>query len=253
MSKKLRFNKRHLRNKKIDELSGIKALNIKVKKLDSRATIPSYAHVGDVGMDATAIEVEYNEEYDMYVYHTGLAFESEYNVAQYLFLRSSNRKTDCYLCNGVGIADSAIYRGEIMFCYKSRVSTYERASLVGIKAYINALNEGKTPKECQEEREAASARIIKMTENLEFAPYKVGDKIGQIVFAHYPTVNLIETDKLNDTVRGANIIKLGNNAVIITIITKLKIVTPLAKTAFEIKFITSIISPTNTTSPIHLT
>ena len=104
------------------ESIGLEDLEIRFKKLDENAVIPSYAYDGDVGMDMTAISVEYDEEKDLYIYHTGLAFESPFNYGQLLFPRSSNRKTDAYLCNSVGIADSAIYRGEIIFCYKNRDS-----------------------------------------------------------------------------------------------------------------------------------
>lgn len=190
--------------KTLREMCGISDLEIKVKKLDDNAVIPSYAHKGDVGMDMTAISVEYDEKYDVYVYHTGLAFESNYNIGQFLFPRSSNRKTDYYLSNSVGIADSAIYRGEIMFCYKSRISTYERANIVGLKAFNKALVEGKDVKECQKEYEISKNRIFEMTKNLEFAPYKVGDRIGQMVFMFYPTVNINIVNELSDTVRGAN-------------------------------------------------
>ena len=98
----------------------MKEIKVKIKKLHPDAVIPSYSHNGDVGMDMTAISVEYDAEKDMYIYHTGLAFESDFNVGQFLFLRSSNSKTEAYLCNHVGIADSAIYRGEIQFRMKNR-------------------------------------------------------------------------------------------------------------------------------------
>ena len=107
---------------KIKNAVGLAPLNIKFTKLDPRAVIPTYAHNGDVGMDLTAIDVEYDEKNDMYIYHTGLGFESDFHYGQLLFPRSSNRKTDAYLCNHVGIADSAIYRGEIMLCFKNRDS-----------------------------------------------------------------------------------------------------------------------------------
>ena len=41
--------------------------------------------------------LEYDEEHDMYIYHTGLAFESNLNVGQFLFPRSSNSKKNAYL------------------------------------------------------------------------------------------------------------------------------------------------------------
>ena len=44
------------------ESIGLEDLEIRFKKLDENAVIPSYAHDGDVGMDMTAISVEYDEE-----------------------------------------------------------------------------------------------------------------------------------------------------------------------------------------------
>ena len=39
---------------------------------------------------------------------------------------------------------------------------------------------------------------------MNFAPYKVGDRIGQMVVLPYPEVKLIEKMELSDTVRGDN-------------------------------------------------
>ena len=120
------------------EAIGQTPLEIKLKKLDKNAIIPEYAHDGDVGMDLTAISVEYDREHDMYIYHTGLAFETDKHYGIFLFPRSSNRKTDAYLCNHVGIADSAIYRGEIMLCFKNRTSLEVRAEIVKNRYFISA-------------------------------------------------------------------------------------------------------------------
>ena len=67
------------------EAIGMQRLDIKFKKLDERAVVPTYAHDGDVGMDMTAIGVEYDKENDMYIYHTGLAFETEKHYGMLLF------------------------------------------------------------------------------------------------------------------------------------------------------------------------
>lgn len=180
------------------------SLEVKFKKLDINAITPTYAHEGDMCMDMVAIGVEYNEMMDTYIYHTGLAFETPFNYGQLLLPRSSNRKTDVYLANSVGIADSAIYRGEICFCYKDRTSTYDRANTIGLKAFMNALSEGKTPQEASKEFELSKDRVYKMTKDLEFAPYKVGDKIGQMMILPYPTVKLVECQELSDSSRGTN-------------------------------------------------
>lgn len=180
-------------------------LDIKFKKLDERAVIPSYAHDGDVGMDMTAIDVEYDKDNDLYIYHTGLAFESPKHYGQFLFPRSSNRKTDAYLCNSVGIADSAIYRGEILFCYKNRESIHSFANMQAMNMFLGLIGTDKhSLTDIKQYTQEIKEDIYKRAENLEFAPYKVGDRIGQMVFMSYPNVNLIHVEELSDSERGEN-------------------------------------------------
>lgn len=204
--------------KEVDALTEKQTLNIKLKKLDERAVIPTYAHYGDVGMDLTAIDVEYDEKNDLYIYHTGLAFESDFNVGQFLFPRSSNCKTDCYLTNSVGIADSAIYRGEIQFRYKNRDSLTLYKELKGQEAYNNALYKGlakysytlkpfqqvlfNAMDEAAKQRQAVVNEIENNARELRYAPYNVGDKIGQMVFMQHPTVNIEVVEELSETERG---------------------------------------------------
>lgn len=152
-------------------------VTIKFKKLNQNAVIPTYAHDGDVGMDMTAIDVEYDQEKDMYIYHTGLSCESDKGYGIFLFPRSSNCKTDAYLTNHVGIVDSFLYRGEIQFRYKNR-DRYR-------KSFWELLS-GK----------------IDVERALSKAPYKVGDRVGQMVVFPHPQVTIWEFNELSDTVRG---------------------------------------------------
>ena len=163
-------------------------------------------------MDMTAVSVEYDVENDMYIYHTGLSFESDFNIGQFLFLRSSNCKTDAYLCNHVGIADSAIYRGEIQFRMKNRESIKSIANREAMNQFIFSLNmtSRMDPRGNLENHIKIATDLYKQVEddvkerakNLEYAPYKVGDRIGQMVFLGYPTVKLVEIDELSETDRG---------------------------------------------------
>lgn len=190
----------------------MKKIEIKLKKLDERAVMPSYAHNGDVCMDLTAISVEYDAEKDMYIYHTGLAFESDFNVGQFLFLRSSNCKTDCYLANHVGIADSAIYRGEIQFRMKNRDSIDTIAEREAMNQFMFSLTmtdkmDGRGDfknhlKISLDVYNNVKKDIYNRAKNLEYAPYKVGDRIGQMVFLNYPTVKIVEVNELSETDRG---------------------------------------------------
>lgn len=94
-------------------------MEIKIKKLDDMAVIPSYAKPGDACCDVTAIGYEYNFEKDLHVYHTGLSFEIPEGYDLKIYPRSSNTKTESYLPNSIGVLDSG-YRGELLVCYKNR-------------------------------------------------------------------------------------------------------------------------------------
>lgn len=91
-------------------------MEVKFKKVHSDATIPSYAHDGDAGLDLTAIS--FTQEYDrsgklVLVYHTGIAVEIPEGYVGLLFMRSSVSKYSVSMTNAVGVID-CIYRGEIM-------------------------------------------------------------------------------------------------------------------------------------------
>ena len=96
-----------------------KTLVVKFKKLNDEAVIPSYAKEGDAGLDLTAVSFEYDETLDAYVYHTGLTMEIPKGYVGLVYPRSSNRKTDAYLTNHVGVIDSG-YRGEVLATFKNR-------------------------------------------------------------------------------------------------------------------------------------
>lgn len=180
---------------------GLANLEVKFKKLNEKAIIPSYAHDGDVGMDLTAISVEYDADNDLYIYHTGLAFESDYHYGIFLFPRSSNRKTEAYLCNHVGIADSAIYRGEIMLCFKNRTSLRQIALESRTIAFFNAIEDGKSVEEAT--KESVDAWFEAFKNPMLFAPYKEGDRVAQMVVLPYPDVKLKEVENLTETDRGS--------------------------------------------------
>lgn len=141
-------------------------MEVKIKCLVKNAVIPSYAHATDAGLDLVATSYEYNDDIKCHVYGTGLAIEIPEGHVGLLFPRSSNRKTESYLTNHVGIIDSG-YRGEIMFSFKTR--DYDKSKIQQL-----------------------------------FKPYEVGNKIGQLIIIPYPKVHFIEVDELSDSDRGEN-------------------------------------------------
>ena len=137
-------------------------LNIKVKKLVPEAVIPFYAKPGDAGMDITCTSFDYDRRNDCYMYHTGLAFEVPEGYVMLIFPRSSNRKTEYYLANHVGVLDSG-YRGELMLAFKKRDDN---------------------------------------SDSFNKPPYGVKERIGQIIILPYPMVQMIESETLSETDRG---------------------------------------------------
>ena len=94
-------------------------MEVKIKRLVEDAVIPAYAHDTDAGLDLVATSYEYKDDIHCHVYGTGLAVEIPEGHVGLLFPRSSNRKTESYLTNHVGVVDSG-YRGEIMLSFKTR-------------------------------------------------------------------------------------------------------------------------------------
>ena len=85
-------------------------MNIKIKKLNKNAVVPSYAKIGDVGLDLTAVSISYTDNY--IEYGTGLAIEIPEGFGGFIFPRSSISNYDLTMCNSIGVIDNN-YRGEI--------------------------------------------------------------------------------------------------------------------------------------------
>jgi|TARA_B110000495_G_C22946996_1_gene554434 dUTP pyrophosphatase len=85
-------------------------MKIKFKKLNERASIPSYANEGDAGMDLVATTITRLSAF--FEYGTDLSMEIPKGYVGFIFPRSSISNTDHYLRNSVGVIDSG-YRGEV--------------------------------------------------------------------------------------------------------------------------------------------
>ena len=106
---------------------------LKFKKLVENAKIPNKATSDSNGFDLTATSKEWHDEFQAFVYGTGIAVEIPKGYVGLLFPRSSVRKYDLIMANCVGVIDSD-YRGEIMATFKI-TNPYQR------KAY-NVYNVG---------------------------------------------------------------------------------------------------------------
>ena len=142
-------------------------MDVNIKKLNENAVIPRYAHTTDAGLDLVATSYEYKEDIDCHVYGTGLAVEIPEGYVGLIYPRSSNRKTNAYMCNHVGVIDSG-YRGEIMISFKNRDNLDYSACEI--------------------------PQLVK--------PYEIGQRVAQMIIMPYPHIDLVEVDELSDSDRG---------------------------------------------------
>lgn len=142
-------------------------MKVKIKKLVEDAVIPFYAKDGDAGMDLTCVNVEYDPYTECEIYHTGIAVEIPKGYVGLVFPRSSNRKTDSYMTNSVGVIDSG-YRGEILVCFKNR--------------------------DCCE----CLIDVMLSRDNA----YKKGDRVAQLIIMPYPQIEFEKVEELSDSERG---------------------------------------------------
>ena len=104
-------------------------MQVRIKKLNENAVIPTYAKEGDAGMDLVATEI-IKDTPEQITYGTGLAMEIRDGFVGLVFPRSSIRKYELVLSNSVGVIDSG-YRGEIQATFKKENGLDSLAYKVG--------------------------------------------------------------------------------------------------------------------------
>jgi dUTP pyrophosphatase len=145
-------------------------MQVKIKKLNPNAVIPTYAKEGDAGMDLVATEI-IKDTPEQITYGTGLAMEIRDGFVGLVFPRSSIRKTGLQLSNSVGVIDSG-YRGEIQ-------ATFNK--IFGGEGMYDEMK-------------------VKEIQPNDY--YKVGDRIAQIIILPYPQIEFEEVEELSDSERG---------------------------------------------------
>lgn len=161
-----------------DELN--KTIPVKCWRENKNIPLPTYAHNGDACCDLYAQSIEYDEEKDRYIVHTGLHIALDEDYECELRPRSSLAKTEYYIVNSPGTIDSE-YRGEILIVFKSRTNVEI------VNALYNLLDEHIN----------ISDNYYLLHVQSDF-PYKVGDRIAQILVRKRTKIEWQEVDKLED-------------------------------------------------------
>lgn len=148
------------------------SVQIKVKRLDEEAILPTRAHDDDAGWDLYALDKplernKYNPKLiqdvlkggEAYIYRTGIAVEIPKGYYLDVRARSSiSNNSSLHLANGAGVVDAG-YRGEILVVFRG---------------------------------------VAPQTQTL----YKKGDRIAQMILTRIPQCGLVEVEELSDSVRG---------------------------------------------------
>jgi dUTP pyrophosphatase len=148
-------------------------IDIKIKRLDERAVLPTKAHNTDAGFDMTAISLEF-DEYGNAVYGFGWAFDIPVGYVGVLAPRSSATKYDVDMPNSLGMIDAG-FHGEVKAKYRPTSTQPVRGTQTD------------SIEVCQSSR----ANI-----------FKVGEKVAQMIIMKLPDVAFVETDELPQSERG---------------------------------------------------
>lgn len=161
-----------------DELN--KTISVKCWRENKNIPLPTYAHNSDACCDLYAQAIEYDDEKDRYIVHTGLHIALDEDYECELRPRSSLAKTEYYIVNSPGTIDES-YRGEILVVFKSRTN------IEIVDALYNLLDEHIN----------ISDNYYKLHKQIDL-PYKIGDRIAQILVRKRTKIEWQEVDKLED-------------------------------------------------------
>lgn len=143
-----------------------RTMYVKFKKVHPNAVKPSYAKLGDAGLDITAVSINHTKNY--IEYGTGIQIEIPVGHVGFLLPRSSVTTTGLLLKNSIGVIDSG-FRGEMKVRFTVSLKT----------------------------------GVDDQPETLEKFKYEIGDRVAQLVIIPIPYITLIESDELSETERGS--------------------------------------------------
>ena len=105
-------------------------MQIKFKKIHPDAETPKQGTTGAAGFDLKAVSMNFDAQFSVWEYGTGIAVEIPKGHVGMVFPRSSVYRTGDFLSNGVGVIDSD-YRGEIKAKFYSNKQLFDNPYNIG--------------------------------------------------------------------------------------------------------------------------
>ena len=165
----------------------VEGITLDIVLRNPNAKVPIKAHNTDNGYDLYAVSVEYNEEMDCYIYHTGISIKVPVGYSLDVIPKSRHRRTHCYMPNTPGDVDPG-YTGEILVNYKPRLPRFMRNILTRL---INMIYS-------DEEWDNMYTKLIKEYDS----PYGAGEAVAQCYLTPHPDIKFNVVTKLPETERG---------------------------------------------------
>lgn len=175
-------------------------VNVKVWREDKSIPLPTYGKEGDACCDIYAKSIEYDEEKDRTIIHTGLHFALPDEYEMELRPRSSNTKTDVYMANSPGTLDWG-YRGELLVIFKNRTNISLSRSVEYTMNAVRQLSD-----KGNDIRELTNNAIYYLEKVFNGFPYKTGDRVCQLLVRRREKITWDEVETLEElgsTERGA--------------------------------------------------
>lgn len=166
-------------------------MNVDIVLRHPDAKVPTKAHNTDNGYDLYAVSVEYDEDMDCYIYHTGISVKVPVGYSLDVIPKSRHRKTNSYMPNTPGDVDPG-YTGEILVNYKPRVS---RKLIMFIDRLIMSINK------LVDTNYYFNGFLEKLSKELN-PPYGAGEAIAQCYLTPHPDIKFNVVNKLPETERG---------------------------------------------------
>lgn len=169
----------------------LEGITLDIQLRHPNAKIPTKAHKTDNGYDLYAVSVEYDEDMDCYVYHTGVSIKVPVGYSLDVIPKSRHRKTNSYMPNTPGDVDPG-YTGEILVNYKPRIP---KKLVIFIDRIILALDK------LLDSNYYFDNILGKLNKEIN-PPYGAGEAIAQCYLTPHPDIKFNVVDKLPETERG---------------------------------------------------
>ena len=179
---------------------------VKCWRENKNIPLPTYAYNGDACCDLYAQSIEYNAAKDRYIVHTGLHIALDEDYECELRPRSSLTKTEYYIANTPGTIDEE-FRGEITVVFKARTNVCLLNIIDNIRIGFNKINKEDDIFDYYDDILNAITDDENILSTQNSFPYKIGDRIAQILIRKRTKIEWQEVDKLEDlgqTNRGEN-------------------------------------------------